>query len=86
MFVHELRGVSRRRSCSGSRQGSTRTISIAAYQQAFEQYDMSYASAIAVIMGLCQLAALDRASLLVRRADDDRDDHGRRESGEGLEQ
>jgi putative spermidine/putrescine transport system permease protein len=42
----------------GQPAGSTRTISIAAYQQAFEQYDMSYASAIAVIMGLCQLAAL----------------------------
>ena len=34
------------------------TISIAAYQKAFEQYDMSAASAIAVVMGLCQLAAL----------------------------
>jgi putative spermidine/putrescine transport system permease protein len=42
----------------GQPAGSTRSISIAAYQQAFEQYDMSYASAIAVIMGLCQLAAL----------------------------
>ncbi len=42
----------------GQPAGLTRTISIAAYQQAFEQYDMSYASAIAVIMGLCQLAAL----------------------------
>jgi putative spermidine/putrescine transport system permease protein len=42
----------------GQPAGSTRSISIAAYQQAFEQYDMSYASAIAVIMGMCQLAAL----------------------------
>lgn len=42
----------------GQPSGATRSISIAAYQQAFEQYDMSYASAIAVIMGLCQLAAL----------------------------
>jgi putative spermidine/putrescine transport system permease protein len=42
----------------GQPSGSTRSIAIAAYQQAFEQYDMSYASAIAVIMGLCQLAAL----------------------------
>jgi putative spermidine/putrescine transport system permease protein len=42
----------------GQPAGSTRSISIAAYQQAFEQYDMSYASAIAVIMGLCQLLAL----------------------------
>ena len=40
----------------GQPSGSTRSISIAAYQQAFEQYDMSYASAIAVVMGLCQLA------------------------------
>jgi putative spermidine/putrescine transport system permease protein len=50
----------------GQPAGSTRTISIAAYQQAFEQYDMSYASAIAVIMGLCQLAALI-VIILVRR-------------------
>lgn len=42
----------------GQPSGATRSIAIAAYQQAFEQYDMSYASAIAVIMGLCQLAAL----------------------------
>jgi putative spermidine/putrescine transport system permease protein len=50
----------------GQPAGSTRTISIAAYQQAFEQYDMSYASAIAVIMGVCQLLALI-AIVLVRR-------------------
>lgn len=50
----------------GQPAGSTRTISIAAYQQAFEQYDMSYASAIAVIMGICQLAALI-VIVLVRR-------------------
>jgi putative spermidine/putrescine transport system permease protein len=42
----------------GQPAGSTRSIAIAAYQQAFEQYDMSYASAIAIIMGLCQLLAL----------------------------
>ncbi|MDF2972939.1 MAG: transporter permease [Microvirga sp.] len=42
----------------GQPAGSTRTIAIAAYHQAFEHYDMSYASAIAVIMGLCQLAGL----------------------------
>ena len=47
--------------------GATRTIAIAAYQQAFEQYDMSYASAIAVVMGLCQLAALIVIILLRRR-------------------
>ncbi|XUJ33832.1 carbohydrate ABC transporter permease [Bradyrhizobium japonicum] len=51
----------------GQPAGSTRTISIAAYQQAFEQYDMSYASAIAVIMGLCQLAALVIIVLVRRR-------------------
>jgi len=50
----------------GQPSGATRSISIAAYQQAFEQYDMSYASAIAVIMGLCQLAAL-LAIILFRR-------------------
>jgi putative spermidine/putrescine transport system permease protein len=42
----------------GQPSGATRTISIAAYQKAFEQYDMNGASAIAVVMGLCQLAAL----------------------------
>lgn len=51
----------------GQPAGSTRSISIAAYQQAFEQYDMSYASAIAVIMGLCQLAALIAIVLIRRR-------------------
>jgi putative spermidine/putrescine transport system permease protein len=47
--------------------GSTRSISIAAYQQAFEQYDMSYASAIAVIMGLCQLVAFIAIVIIRRR-------------------
>jgi len=42
----------------GQPSGATRTIAIAAYAQAFEMFDMSYASAIAVIMGLFQLAAL----------------------------
>jgi len=51
----------------GQPSGGTRSISIAAYQQAFEQYDMSYASAIAVIMGLCQLAALLVIILFRRR-------------------
>ena len=51
----------------GQPAGATRSISIAAYQQAFEQYDMSYASAIAVVMGLCQLAALVVIVLLRRR-------------------
>jgi putative spermidine/putrescine transport system permease protein len=51
----------------GQPAGSTRSISIAAYQQAFEQYDMSYASAIAVIMGLCQLFALVAIVMIRRR-------------------
>jgi putative spermidine/putrescine transport system permease protein len=42
----------------GQPAGQTRTIAIAAYQQAFEHYDMSMASAIAVVMGLCQLLGL----------------------------
>jgi putative spermidine/putrescine transport system permease protein len=50
----------------GQPAGATRTIAIAAYQQAFEHYDMSYASAIAVIMGLFQLAGLV-VILFVRR-------------------
>src|SRR5947209_1176154 len=51
----------------GQPAGATRTISIAAYQKAFEQYDMPAASAIAVVMGLCQLAALVVIVLLRRR-------------------
>ena len=51
----------------GQPAGSTRTIAIAAYHQAFEHYDMSYASAIAVIMGLCQLAGLVLIVLLRQR-------------------
>jgi len=51
----------------GQPAGATRTIAIAAYQQAFEHYDMSYASAIAVIMGLFQLAGLVVIILLRRR-------------------
>jgi putative spermidine/putrescine transport system permease protein len=42
----------------GQPAGATRTVAIAAYQQAFEHYDMSMASAIAVVMGLCQLLGL----------------------------
>jgi putative spermidine/putrescine transport system permease protein len=42
----------------GQPTGATRTIAIAAYAQAFEMFDMPYASAIAVIMGLFQLAGL----------------------------
>jgi putative spermidine/putrescine transport system permease protein len=51
----------------GQPSGATRTIAIAAYAQAFEQFDMSYASAIAVIMGLFQLAALLIIILLRQR-------------------
>ena len=40
----------------GSPAGPTRVISIAAYEAAFEQYDYSLASAVAMIMGLVQLA------------------------------
>ncbi|HVZ14844.1 MAG TPA: sugar ABC transporter permease [Bauldia sp.] len=39
----------------GAPAGPTRVISIAAYQAAFEQYDYSMASAIAMIMGFVQL-------------------------------
>src|SRR5450755_4190155 len=39
----------------GSPAGPTRVISIAAYEAAFEQYDYSMASAIAMIMGFVQL-------------------------------
>jgi putative spermidine/putrescine transport system permease protein len=42
----------------GQPAGATRTIAIAAYQQAFEHYDMTMASAIAVVMGFCQLVGL----------------------------
>jgi putative spermidine/putrescine transport system permease protein len=51
----------------GQPTGATRTIAIAAYAQAFEQFDMPYASAIAVIMGLFQLAALLLIILLRKR-------------------
>jgi putative spermidine/putrescine transport system permease protein len=42
----------------GAPAGDTRVISIAAYQAAYEQYDSSMASAIAMIMGLCQLGVV----------------------------
>jgi putative spermidine/putrescine transport system permease protein len=51
----------------GQPTGATRTIAIAAYAEAFEQFDMSYASAIAVIMGLFQLAGLLVILLLRKR-------------------
>ncbi len=40
----------------GAPAGPTRVISIAAYQAAFEEYDYSLASAIAMIMGVVELA------------------------------
>jgi len=51
----------------GQPSGATRTIAIAAYAQAFELFDMPYASAVAVIMGLFQLAGLLVIILLRRR-------------------
>jgi putative spermidine/putrescine transport system permease protein len=39
----------------GAPAGASRVISIAAYQAAYEQYNSSMASAIAMIMGFCQL-------------------------------
>jgi putative spermidine/putrescine transport system permease protein len=42
----------------GAPAGPTRVISIAAYQAAFEDYDYSMASAIAIIMALAQLAVV----------------------------
>jgi putative spermidine/putrescine transport system permease protein len=51
----------------GQPTGATRTIAIAAYAQAFEMFDMPYASAIAVIMGLFQLSGLLVIILLRKR-------------------
>ena len=42
----------------GAPAGPTRVISIAAYQAAFEEYDYSMASAIAMIMGFVQLTVV----------------------------
>jgi putative spermidine/putrescine transport system permease protein len=50
----------------GSPAGPTRVISIAAYEAAFEQYDYSLASAIAMIMGFVQLAIV--AAVLALRS------------------
>jgi putative spermidine/putrescine transport system permease protein len=54
----------------GAPAGPTRVISIAAYQAAFEQYDYSLASAIAMIMGAVQflvvVALLGSRSLFYR--------------------
>src|SRR5438105_8018890 len=51
----------------GSPAGPTRVISIAAYEAAFDQYDYSLASAIAMIMGLVQLVIV-AAVLALRNA------------------
>ena len=60
----------------GSPAGPTRVISIAAYEAAFEQYDYSLASAIAMIMGFVQLiivaAVLGLRNLLLPRSGDGR--------------
>jgi putative spermidine/putrescine transport system permease protein len=50
----------------GAPAGSTRVISIAAYEAAFEQYDYSMASSAAMIMGAAQLVAV-AAVLFLRR-------------------
>jgi putative spermidine/putrescine transport system permease protein len=41
---------------AGGAGGATRVISIAAYEAAFEQYDYSLASAVAMVMGWCSWA------------------------------
>src|SRR6476660_10230206 len=51
----------------GAPAGPTRVISIAAYEAAFEQYDYSLASCVAMIMGAVQLVVVS-AVLGVRRA------------------
>jgi putative spermidine/putrescine transport system permease protein len=50
----------------GAPAGETRVISIAAYQAAFEQFDYSRGSAIAIIMGVVQLGVVV-AALAARR-------------------
>ncbi len=50
----------------GAPSGPTRVISIAAYDAAFEQYDYSLASAIAMVMGAVQLGVV--AVVLVARS------------------
>ncbi|OYU30780.1 MAG: ABC transporter permease [Comamonadaceae bacterium PBBC2] len=48
----------------GSPAGTTRVIAIAAYEAAFEQYDYSLASAVAMVMGVAQLAIVAAALAL----------------------
>jgi len=45
----------------GAPAGPTRVISVAAYEAAFEQYDDSLASCVAMIMGIVQLAVVGGA-------------------------
>lgn len=49
----------------GAPAGPTRVISIAAYQAAFEQYDYSMASAVAMLMGVIELGIV--AAVLAAR-------------------
>ena len=42
----------------GAPSGSTRVISLAAYEAAFEEYDYSMAAAVAMVMGFAQLAVV----------------------------
>ena len=51
----------------GDPTGSTRVLSIAAYQAAFEQYDFSLASAIAVIMGIVEMVIIGAVLFLRSR-------------------
>jgi putative spermidine/putrescine transport system permease protein len=51
----------------GAPSGPTRVISLAAYEAAFEQYDYSMASTVAMIMGFSQLIVV-MAALALRRA------------------
>nr|WP_218648917.1 sugar ABC transporter permease [Paenarthrobacter nitroguajacolicus] len=51
----------------GEPTGSTRVLSIAAYQAAFEQYDFSLASTIAVIMGVVEMVIIGAVLILRSR-------------------
>ena len=62
--------------------GPTRVISIAAYEAAFEQYDYSMASAIAMIMGFVQLVVVARGAGRCAVALYTRPGHGRRRRDE----
>src|SRR3546814_3955363 len=51
----------------GSPAGSTRVISLAAYEAAYEEFNFSMASSIAIVMGIVQLAVV-LVALGVRQA------------------